>query len=524
MSNNISSWPKKITVDKRIVTILSGSTYDNFPKALKELITNSYDADASEVNITIDLSKEMISVEDNGIGMNESDFDFYLRIAGKSRSKNEFTSSGRKRIGQFGVGFLSAFPFCKNYTIESKKKGSNEILFATIPNYKYLFKDDKLIDVDEIPIQGGKRLDRSQIDRQFTRIRLTGFSELTSAFFNEAYTVSKRRVSILKYPALKRLEWELSEDLPLIFEENPKLNNMFGHQSGLSFQVLLNSKKLFRNLPAQNILETHEGQFKRIGKIKLKYFIATDYEPIKPVEARFLKVRNLNVGVGKREAFGIGLEGRTFAYLAHLTGEIHILEGMNELINVSRDGFNFSQDYEELQEFFRERLRKWGYELDELAKDEKATDNSRKLKTLDAIDPIVINKRIERLVKKGYKITKDRSLPASTPFKIDKVRMEVHTPYDASEQVVRPIKINDRSLNLKLESWDIDNEPDFPACKISGRSIIINRNYPIFSKRKHLDIFIRIIGLLTIKAEERSITRKLYLEMLDEIEKTFSDY
>ena len=47
--------PKSISVDKRIVKILSGSTYANFPSALREIIVNSYDADAENVYIDIDL-------------------------------------------------------------------------------------------------------------------------------------------------------------------------------------------------------------------------------------------------------------------------------------------------------------------------------------------------------------------------------------------------------------------------------------------------------------------------------------
>ena len=170
MSTAIGNWPKKITVDKRIITILSGSTYNNFPKALKEIISNSYDADASEVKITVDIKGETITVEDNGLGMSESDFDFYLRIAGKTRSTREFTLSGRKRIGQFGVGFLSVFPFCRTYNIESKKKGSPEIIFAAIPNHKFVEEDQKVLtDIEEIPIQGGKKIHNSQFNKQFTK-------------------------------------------------------------------------------------------------------------------------------------------------------------------------------------------------------------------------------------------------------------------------------------------------------------------------------------------------------------------
>ena len=109
-------WPKNITVDKRIVKILSESTYENFPRALKELVTNSYDADAQNVLISVNLKDETITIEDDGKGMDESDFTFYLRIAGKKREKeSNLTPMGRHIIGQFGVGFLSIFPFFKSY-------------------------------------------------------------------------------------------------------------------------------------------------------------------------------------------------------------------------------------------------------------------------------------------------------------------------------------------------------------------------------------------------------------------------
>ena len=91
MTDQKSIWPKQITVDKRIVRILSASTYENFPNALKEIITNSYDADSSSVKISIDLKKESIVIEDDGTGMTEDDFSLYLRIAGLKRTKKPKT-------------------------------------------------------------------------------------------------------------------------------------------------------------------------------------------------------------------------------------------------------------------------------------------------------------------------------------------------------------------------------------------------------------------------------------------------
>ncbi|MDD1443563.1 ATP-binding protein [Dolichospermum sp. ST_sed3] len=126
-------WPKVITVDKRIVETLSVSTYQNFPKALREIIINGYDANASSVKVNIDEKNEKIEVVDNGIGMDEDDFEFYLRIAARTRKKSDQNKGDRKVIGKFGVGFLAVFPFCLQYEIESTKQGSEEILYASIP-------------------------------------------------------------------------------------------------------------------------------------------------------------------------------------------------------------------------------------------------------------------------------------------------------------------------------------------------------------------------------------------------------
>ena len=72
------SWPKHLTVDKRIVLLLSASTYENFPRALRELVSNAYDADATTVTVDISSRKKTVIVNDNGSGMTPDEFDFFL--------------------------------------------------------------------------------------------------------------------------------------------------------------------------------------------------------------------------------------------------------------------------------------------------------------------------------------------------------------------------------------------------------------------------------------------------------------
>ena len=253
-------WPKSISVDKRIVRILSESTYENFPRALKELITNSYDADARTVKVSIDIKKETLIVEDDGKGMNEHDFSFYISIAGKKREKEDNTTQlGRKIIGQFGVGFLSIFPFFKSYRIESKKSGTRSTLHADIPLFKYFSDDNKALDIDDILINGGKKDEDGKINQSFTKITLSGFNELTKSFFFSKQNKKVEKTSVKSYDGLTLLKWTLSEDLPLKFKSE-KLNSVFDLEDNTPFNVIVNGDQLLRNSYGDNILESHKGK------------------------------------------------------------------------------------------------------------------------------------------------------------------------------------------------------------------------------------------------------------------------
>ena len=96
---NPSGWPKKIRVDRKIVNLLSRSLYSDFPRAIREMVSNSYDADATEVKIQIDLKKKELVVEDNGNGMTVEQFDNYLEIAGEKYEGNScFNRSFRTQM------------------------------------------------------------------------------------------------------------------------------------------------------------------------------------------------------------------------------------------------------------------------------------------------------------------------------------------------------------------------------------------------------------------------------------------
>jgi hypothetical protein len=135
-----------------IIHELSG-VYSNFTRAFKEIISNSYDADATDVIIEFADDFEWVTIQDNGVGMTPLEFqNDYLRIGNDPEKRDsDQTPSGRPRIGRKGIGFLSLARYCKSAEIltHSEKKiqlsktiSLSDLDFGKIEHYKVdLFKD-----------------------------------------------------------------------------------------------------------------------------------------------------------------------------------------------------------------------------------------------------------------------------------------------------------------------------------------------------------------------------------------------
>lgn len=114
--------------------------YKQLPQALAELITNSWDADATRVNIAINYSERNITVSDNGLGMTHEELNKdFLRVAKNRRLKNksDLSPSGRKVTGKKGLGKLALFGIADRIQVFSVKDGLEnafEMNFKVIKN------------------------------------------------------------------------------------------------------------------------------------------------------------------------------------------------------------------------------------------------------------------------------------------------------------------------------------------------------------------------------------------------------
>lgn len=136
------------TESKKILDLMINSVYTNTDIFLRELISNASDAidklyyksltdnkiklNKDEFCIRIELDKEnrLIKIIDNGIGMTEEELDNNLGVIAKSGSSLFKEINEHKKdidiIGQFGVGFYSAFMVADKIDVLSKAYGCDD--------------------------------------------------------------------------------------------------------------------------------------------------------------------------------------------------------------------------------------------------------------------------------------------------------------------------------------------------------------------------------------------------------------
>jgi Histidine kinase-, DNA gyrase B-, and HSP90-like ATPase len=507
------SWPKSLTVDKRIILLLSASTYESFPRSLRELVSNAYDADATQVDISLSERERTLSVVDNGVGMTPDEFDFFLRIAGRQRTRPRTTVLGRKRIGQFGIGFLAMFPFCETVEVESTVHNSPVVFRARIPASRFCREGTKIEDVTAAQVTGREYRDEKMRNEHFTRFSLLNTTDLLKRYLRQRQDQAKFKNSIRSYTGMKRLTWELQDILPIRFPSGSVVASIVDPEPR-DFNVTLNGQMLLANDYVKETL-AHSDGIERVGDVQFRYAIGTPWKAVKPDEARGLRVRLNHVGVGARHTFDLGVAGRTFSRLHWLTGEVNIIAGLDEAITLDRDSFTATKDYEDFRDFFRSKLRELAFLVETIdeAKRKIAAQTSHSRRAEVASQKEVIHSQVERLRRRGFEVREspeqEHQNSSTTPVHIDTRRRIVTIAATPSAET---IAVAGKTWKVSYSAWDFKNDPE-PACRMVGRrKIELNKNYPLF-KGPNRDTFRRLQILLT-QAETESTSKKELLRRL----------
>lgn len=110
-----------------VLNHLGRSLYRSFATVLGEAISNSWDADAKNVQICVNRNKRSFFIKDDGIGMTADDFQNKFLKIGYSKRKDGTKSSpaGRPFIGRKGIGKLALLSCADKITVISKVKDGN---------------------------------------------------------------------------------------------------------------------------------------------------------------------------------------------------------------------------------------------------------------------------------------------------------------------------------------------------------------------------------------------------------------
>jgi molecular chaperone HtpG len=132
---------------KQLLQLMIHSLYSNKEIFLRELVSNAADAADKlrfkalsdnalyendgdlRVRVSCDKDNKTVTISDNGIGMNHDDVIEHLGTIAKSGTAEFFSqlsgdqASDSQLIGQFGVGFYSAFIVADKVTVRSRKAG-----------------------------------------------------------------------------------------------------------------------------------------------------------------------------------------------------------------------------------------------------------------------------------------------------------------------------------------------------------------------------------------------------------------
>ena len=161
----------EVRIGPQFLNLFSEHLYSSPNKAFEELISNSWDAGATEVYVYVpdDLSRPdaTIWVLDNGESMDVEGFRALWSVATSARRINT-DPNARKPIGKFGVGKLATYLLGDELTYVCK--AADGVIRIITMDYRRIDKGEKnALHIDPVPL-AVRRLDEATLDQLLGQI------------------------------------------------------------------------------------------------------------------------------------------------------------------------------------------------------------------------------------------------------------------------------------------------------------------------------------------------------------------
>ena len=455
-----------VRISYEIIRLFSEGLYQSPHKAIEELVSNGYDAEASRVHVLLpeqpDNKADGIKplwVIDDGNGMNEDGFRQLWRIADTNKG-GPLPSSGRAPIGQFGIGKLAAYVLAWKLIHVSRVDG--KLLLTAMDFRQVTGRQREAID----PVQVSLR----EVDEETARMHLSEIEhrdpdawELMFGDEGQNRTWTAAGMSDFRdlYNKLStgRLKWVLRSGLPL----------------HANFKIWLNGEQIVsskENIPEIKSISIDEnlpgiGNVKGIARIHEKQLTTGKSEQIGRSHGFFIRVRERVINLDD-ELFGI--QQPNHAAWSRFALEVNA-DGLRDHLLSSREGVRDSEEIRAFRKYLLGVFNRCRIAYDEW--------NIKENKQLDIIALLSKNPSThvtEPLIRSVRNTVEadSESFYIGIPHAVEEEnRSEWLTTYEE--------EVSERPFN---ETKFVHHGPNAPALRYdpATRSLVVNADHPFVNK------------------------------------------
>ncbi|MBC8030645.1 MAG: ATP-binding protein [Pyrinomonadaceae bacterium] len=403
----------RIKVHEKVLAHLSRGLYRSPASALRELVSNAWDANALTVRINTNYPNFFqLSIKDDGDGFARDDFQNLMSGGiGNSEKREEEEKSlinNRQVIGRLGIGMLGIAQVCGAFTITSKTD-KNTGFRARVTLYDLLkerLDDDdaaivkdimvqepgeatsplKIVDIgkyefekdfDPNDVEVGTTIITNEIHPTFVQTFKESLDKTKFEKFKEPPREWKRALQIFSsVHSLQelgdywRLLWELAAACPIPFISETALPSKLIAEDqrrleSSDFKVYVDELQLLKPIALRGNKAGYttiriEPQARRVYSKDLRfhgYVVVQEGKQLLPDELRGVLIRIKNVGIGYYDPSLMDYRFNEGPRAKWVTAEIYVDEGLEDALNIDRDSFNrFHPEFRILQSYFHDLL------------------------------------------------------------------------------------------------------------------------------------------------------------------------
>ena len=389
-----------IQVAASIIADISTGIYRTPANALKELVSNSFDADATEVVISTGYPDfRTMTCTDDGDGMTAEGFKGVMGYIGGTakRAESDITPRGRPKIGKIGIGILAVAEICTKFRVFSSVQDSPRKFEAEVdlkdftrPDVMRKHLGDEeighywIVELAERPEAHYTTVVMEDVKPDFREALVRSAAE-QAGIVPASPTVSEDRFrafvegakdsDLLRSSEYRRLLWELSLVTPVpyfdegAFRDSDVMAEKLDELRKYNFKVVCDGFELRKPilLPTDPELTEADTDFKTYPlkhsaeiekrRLRLTGYLFHQRTQVRPSQLQGVLLRVRNVAIGDYDRSLLGFPGVPGPMTSQITGEIYVESGLEEAMNIDRASFRQSDAlYRELQRFLFSRL------------------------------------------------------------------------------------------------------------------------------------------------------------------------